>query len=245
MSDTLASILKQAEAHGILQRKVVKGGETEYLPTHPGEASTANKWSPNQPRDEMGRFGSGGGVSQANSFENMGDAQSWGTSSFDGWRKSLSPDEVDALDMYAASKYTLVNGTLRGQIESTGPRGDLAKNLTAKMDSALDKDGLEEDVTVYRRMGRRFSDLDLQPGDVIQDNGFVSTSLLQEPLQEHFRGSVAKISVPKGIKAAYLGFADERMGVAKEQELVLQRGLKLRVKNYDPNGVSELEVLGV
>ena len=63
MPDSLTAILKRAEQHGILQRKVVKGGVTEYLPTEPGEPGTANKWSPDQPRDEQGRFGSGGGSS--------------------------------------------------------------------------------------------------------------------------------------------------------------------------------------
>lgn len=105
--------------------------------------------------------------------------------------------------------------------------GDFVRAHMGKFDDAVNAT-VNENVTVFR--GMRGMSLDLEPGDVMRDEGFMSTSLRRD-VAERFakKGTLLRINVKAGQRVM-------NVGGKWESELVLPRGSSLRVVNVDRSG---------
>ncbi len=98
------------------------------------------------------------------------------------------------------------------------------------MDNIISKNTLKEDIVVYRGVDKFFfngTELSmLEPGTIINDKAFLSTSVVKECAHEH--QYLLKITVPKGTPIAYL---ESFTGVNNfgQQELLLGRDLDLKI----------------
>lgn len=233
----------------------VASGET--LPpvgTMSGFGVASLSFDPNQPRDDHGMWtGEGGGGSGGShggngssggghrDFSSPGGggpsaSREWEGKASEGWSKSLSSDERDAIQSYTSSGYHEINESLR----SGGKKDPRVKDL----DSAIGKSTIPEDVVVYRggAIDQRFA----KAGSVVQDKAFVSTSLqsyyaesyghrlpteTRRKLTEQGKEvAIWKINVKKGSKGAVLGKESSNLG---EGEVMLPRGSKFKVTKVE------------
>jgi len=169
---------------------------------------------------DTGGGGSGGFVTSAVSFDNDEDATDWLETNMN---VSLTEDELRAKSDYSASGFWSINGYARGTEEIHQLDLERVKKTTESLSSAIDKSSIPHDVVSYRGVRQSLLD-DLfgqkgpQAGDVLEDNGFASTSLMPMP-----RGrSVFRLVLPRGTKALY--------GSKPEMELILARGSRFVVK---------------
>jgi hypothetical protein len=105
--------------------------------------------------------------------------------------------------------------------------GDFVRAHMDKFDDAVNAT-VNENVTVFR--GMRGMSLDVEPGDLMRDDGFMSTSLRRD-VAERFskKGTLLRINVKAGQRVM-------NVGGKWESELVLPRGSSLRVVNVDRSG---------
>ena len=156
----------------------------------------------------------------------------------------LSETSRRAVQRYTGSYYSKVNNALRGRggAGATGGKGNINTALNAtdrKAIAAIDKAmaPLEDDIIVWRGTG----DISLPDGTIIDaknlegtilgDYGFQSASVGDSPA---FGGTYKlKISVQKGVKAVYANPISAHKG---ENELLLQRGLRMYVRGVEKEG---------
>jgi len=134
----------------------------------------------------------------------------------------LTDTESSALKEYKEEAYYGINGRLRTQKESARTTG-----FHDRLDSAIDKSGIDEPIVVYRGVDKdlRFS------GEYFKDWGYASTSLSKDIAEDFtgWTGSVYEILLPKGSHALNL----EHWGDERERELLLPRGSQFkRVGQY-------------
>lgn len=168
---------------------------------------------------------------------------------YDGWAKSLTEKElsIEGIDGYQGSGYRYVNPYLRGQ--PLGPRTSeelldafINKYKTIdKLDSALNKASLPKNISVYR--GAVSSSVNkFNVGDILNDKGFLSTSLdkdfaikmgrsMSEQINKNFY--LLEINAPKGTKA---GFLDAAFGYKAEQEVLFARGQRMLILDIIQEG---------
>lgn len=169
------------------------------------------------------------------------------------WRESLSSDEEKALNDYGSTS-NYINGNLRGKTDAVY-QSDKVKNQIEKIDSAISRGTVGDDIVTYRGVGKDYLGLDLSSeekvkkviGTRIEAPEFLSTSLSNTVAEDYGRGAVLEIKVPKGTHAAYVDFvrdtADELIEFAEDGdpgniEYLLERGGTLRITGYklDTNG---------
>ena len=148
------------------------------------------------------------------------------------WEKSLELRESRAIQNYVGPDYSGINGLLRG--EMTQKMVDAWNNSTTmtvqemsdKIQAGIDKFELKEPITVYRTCEEDvFASLSRQVGSTFRDDGFTSTTVLNEKVAS---GNVKmEINVPagKGV-GAYIG---STLGQPEEHEFLLQRGTEFKV----------------
>ena len=154
------------------------------------ESVTADltKYSPDQERDEHGRFGSGNGVDLPTAFSETGSKY------------------VTAVMTYNDAKdYQKINGGLR-----SGKLSAKFRETVDKINELIDKTpGIDKESTVYRGVSTgAFADqiLGLQPGDTFQDKGFTSTTKDKDfaerfnSLEGRDHGALIQVSLPEGTK---------------------------------------------
>lgn len=142
--------------------------------------------------------------------------------------KALRPAESDALDQYKGAKFGAINDSLRG----SGNQADAnVGDLVDAMDRAFARSPLNGDVLVHRGIGNPavvFGDaagVNLT-GAEWTELAYVSTSTDEDVIGGFMFGDqrmAMRILVPEGVGAIEL--SNERF----ESELLLQRGLRLRV----------------
>ena len=197
-------------------------------------SEVAEFYSPDQPRDEEGQWsetGGGGGKSGGGRdfsgkswSEAMGKASPLFTA-----RDQYNSKESDALEGYARKEHKSINQGLRSQPPRT------SKDIVTIME-AFSKSSVKEDIVVYRGMRTvKFKGKNLT-GVVIQDRGFLSTSLQQgvagkfseagasSPNEESV---VFRIVVPKGSKAIFLGGGISRLSYENEVLFPPRRKIKV------------------
>jgi hypothetical protein len=141
---------------------------------------------------------------------------------------ALRPAESDAIDQYKGAKFGAINDSLRG----TGDQPDAdVSHLVDAMDQAFARSPLSADVIVHRGIGNPAAVF----GDAASVNlagaewtelAYVSTSTDRDVIDGFMFGSqrmAMRILVPRGVGGIEL--SNERF----ESELLLQRGLRMRV----------------
>lgn len=169
--------------------------------------------NPNHDPDN-GQFSSGDGGSGG------GDKDKGGGSG-----KAYKPNlgERAALLYYTGLGHAEINGALRRD-----EKPNIAVRLAMHaLDNAVANSKLVTDLTVYR--GSRGA-LDerlrtMQPGEMVEDKGFVSTSRIYEFAKAFAGGTVMEIALQKGQSA--IDVSPYSLS-SKEQEILLPRGTKLR-----------------
>lgn len=197
-------------------------------------------------------FGYKGGQAQA--------VNSFGKSlnkSFDEWSKSNNPDNpqddedfgdaTTALDNYV--NYDVggardVNWALRhGKLgKGEGRLYEEQREMVAGMDKLMKHSVIPENVTALRGISADVhKKLEKKVGSIVRDKGFVSTTLYSQVLRvaneygEYPYEAEIRIKVPKGTRGIYVDRARDYGTGRNEFELILDRGLKFKVKkeNYD------------
>lgn len=164
----------------------------------------------------------------------------------------LSSEEAAGLDAYREETYAAINHVLRGGDESEVGRWyatpDQVRDWTAGIDEAMDRSRLTDDAQVWRGISNGSIIFgDRMGGDLTgtewQEDAYVSTSS-DRTISEGFAGDyddsvLMRILAPRGVGAVEL--SDE----GYESELMLQRGLRMRVvadRGRDEDGVRYLDV---
>lgn len=171
---------------------------------------------------------------QARAFEQAGPAGDWIAATFGAWRAELSASELIALAAYKGSEYRDINGALRGQRPMTAG----VEVVIDALDRALARMRLPEPMIAYRAAG--IPALATFAGDlggtVIEEHGYVSTSLLRDTAVEYLleivpleHGVIERIYVPGGTHVAVQAAAPDLVTDLGEYELLLPHDTLLLV----------------
>lgn len=202
-------------------------------------------------------FGNFTTLAATHTFLNATEAKKWGEKNYQQWTLDLTKREKEALYSYTKYNYSGINEALRkGTVDSYTNIPTLIKDI----DSALNKEEVPEDITVYHyvynsELGKllKLSTADLNSLKGIKKHekyikqaipivnelinkriiypAYLSTSLLKNFQVNEARPIRFEIKVPKGTKAAFLG--EKVSAFPKEQELLIARDSK-----FDVMGVS-------
>lgn len=136
----------------------------------------------------------------------------------------LSPEEVKSVAGYTSTDYQWMNKDLRAGKQ---PSARDAKYM-AKLDSALSKNALEQDTTLYR--GRRQLPADWKVGAVVTDKAYVSTSVSKQKADNGFAvgatPTLIQIKAPKGTKGM---FTSATSSFSSEAEYLLPRNTQFKI----------------
>lgn len=156
----------------------------------------------------------------------------WDNSQVHTWERSLEIEEGRAIENYSGPDYSGINGLLRGEMtQKMVDAWNSSTNMTVqdmadKIQSGIAKFNLRDPITVYRTCEEDvFESLSQKVGSTFRDNGFTSTTVLNEKVAS---GNVKmEINVPagKGV-GAYIG---STLGQLDEHEFLLQRGTEFKV----------------
>jgi len=124
---------------------------------------------------------------------------------------------------YQGSTYHDINGALwRGNFSAVE---DYIEDHVKNLDSLFRAQSVKEDLMVFR--GTKFDADLIKPGAIIEERGFVSTTLHPSITDSFADGAQLAVRVPKGTPAVHM---DRNMGQFNhEYEIVLNRGSKYHV----------------
>lgn len=183
---------------------------------------------------------------------------------------NLTSDEKSALGLYQGdSNYSEVKGMDWTDVQSVARGGKLknkeqqayAKKLIESMESAINKNSLAKDTTVYRGTSFPKDKADqIKPGVLMTDSGFSSTSKSKNIAQNYADSDLEsdgnannvkimyQIDLPKGTKAFDFKDMDSAFDdLNEEKEILLNRNMKFKVTEVkEKSGVKhvKLEVVG-
>lgn len=157
-------------------------------------------------------------------------------------------------DLFVDVNKTLRAGNIPADRLSEVPGSDKVFSA-AELDSAISKSKLPEDLVLYRGFKydpKTFGGLDSMVGTEIVDSGFISTTASERTAQSFARGDLRKdqrrailqIETPKGTEALNFHSIEESVITSLEQEILLGRGSKFRVKDFIDNGASVIQSNG-
>ena len=193
------------------------------------------KYDPNQPRhaagtEEGGQWSGGGGSTSSKSDDK-------------GPMDLASAQE--AVRAYTRSSST-VNRSLRGNKDTpsflqaaTAEDDAAAKEVAANLDRVFSNASYPESTQVYRGVRSDYWTAMLKNvvagKGTFTDNGFLSTSLSRSVASKFAGkgGGVIRIVLPKGSSAISVGDMSQH---GDEQEVLVNRGTKMRVRDVDPQG---------
>jgi hypothetical protein len=135
----------------------------------------------------------------------------------------FSTQEFDALDEYTGDAHAPINKYLRGGLAYGMAEEDI-EEIADHLFTAIHKSKVQNDSVVYR--GISDEDFDLEPGSIMHDAAFVSTSASLEKAKEFSKfgkgpGAVFEIDLPKGSNAVDVTKAG--LGGYGEKEFLLNR----------------------
>jgi predicted ABC-type ATPase len=152
----------------------------------------------------------------------------------DDWLKSLSYDESSAVRYYSGPGYRRINSILRLRKGKVHDIMSSTRKVVSALDTALERAGtLSEPLVVYRGTNHDWSDISV--GDVVEDHGFMSTSVLRKVGLDFAPHSLYEITVPKGYNAGFV-----RAAIRGEYEVLLPRSTKFRVTSIERQGISRV-----
>jgi hypothetical protein len=149
------------------------------------------------------------------------------------WKDSLPETQQEAVDVYVTEASKEINAVYRKGIDSI--YADDAHQLS----SALAQATLGQATTAYRGMASKTYTAEFfknNVGGVLEDKGFVSTSVSQSiaegfiPFTPNQEGVLMHIRVPSGYHAAFLGTNSSH---SDEQELLLQQGSHFIIRSVE------------
>jgi len=179
----------------------------------------------------------------AQEFDSRDSAHLWGEDRYGNWVEDLPDAQMRALQSY--QNVPAVNFPLRGLEDF---EGDELKQV-ALMDEALGSSVLPDDVITWRLVDQEAIG-PLNVGSVFRDDGYTSTSLAREVIDdfdpENWDMTQAvyrfKVYVPRGYNAAYIGEGFDEF--FNQEELLLKRGSRFRVRGINhQTGIINLEVI--
>lgn len=147
----------------------------------------------------------------------------------------LTPQDREVVYKYAwdASNFERMNGALRGNPDQQVPEA-LANDVTA-LTSAIGRNHLKKPTIVYRGMPDTPQNRKLFSRASFVDNGFMSTStdpdvadLSADPTGTG-SGIIMRLRVPTGARAVSIGDMFDSQGGFNQDEILLQRGGKIRI----------------
>jgi hypothetical protein len=150
-------------------------------------------------------------------------------------RLQLSTNEVDAVKLYAGHEFEAMNSYLRGDVVSGKMflKGDIrAREYVKELNKVIDSTpGIKHDLTVFRGVGdpKLFGASNI--GDVIIEEGFLSTTVDQDVVQFFTTEDVPtmfQIRVPEG-KKGFVVNSIRGAGKKAESEVLFDSGIRLRV----------------
>ena len=157
-------------------------------------------------------------------------ANKWGKESFSSWNSSLTFFEQQALVDYKkelnpheASYYVNINNTLRGK--DTFRDGNQIR--CDRIHEALSRASTPSDVVAYRSISMQaYNEMceraRLSGSDGLQDNAFMSCSLVSDNLFTRNSEVVMRLTIPEGSHGAFIGNMDTNY--ASECEILLDCG---------------------
>ena len=145
----------------------------------------------------------------------------------------------NAVREYTGSTYQEINSGLR-----KGGLYDFLKDTVKNMDNAFKHKSAKtvKDTMVYRGYTNKIVN-NLEPGDVFEDKGFMSTTALKHKAESWAASdsTVMHILLPKGSNALTV---QHLSNYSNESEVLLNRGAKIRVIKKEPRKNSYGEVSG-
>lgn len=176
------------------------------------------KFDPDQPRDEGGKWTSGGGG--AGGATDQSPAQ------------SSAPSENQRKALY---RYSEAAGEINSHLRFGMSVSDAELEQINHMNEFLDNQSLAEEIEVWRGVSGDFAEhvASLNVGDILEDKGFTSTSS-NAGVAERFAtqvyddgegGGTMLITLPKGSRAAEISPYTELSG---ESEVLIARNSRLR-----------------
>lgn len=206
--------------------------------------STRDEFDPNQPRDPDGRWaetGSEGGASAPETLsedEHQALSPDWDRVKGD---KVKYPQMQRAILAWNGSEYEDINAELRGGGEwQTGPQQRSIRGLDRAFETLAKP--APRDMTVYRGVTTKH-DSDFEPGAIIEDKGFQSTTH-HHKIAASFagdddpRGVVLHIKIKKGHRVLVPELPDSFDGPGgAEPEILLNRGSRYRVTRREGRNV--------
>ncbi len=161
---------------------------------------------------------------------------------YDGWGKSLSQGQSDAVKGYTViSRH--INDLARGlPPHGSAPPSESTKAQIAELDKAIESaPPTKSPMKAFRTMPLRaiegLSNGDPQSlvGAELGDKGFCSTTLDSKVAEEMYGLAevVVEISLPKGTKGAYLGEGVRDDSVEDQKEFLLPRGSKFKISKVE------------
>lgn len=175
------------------------------------------------------------------------EAAEWGAKHWGDWLEKMEaqPSVSASLHNYGGGGYGFMNQYLRTGVAESTPvsrklfeeKGQTIAQAVSEVRKALSKARVPENITTYRRA--RFhierdlpeSFRDMRVGSILEDKGFMSTSLSEKRFSLEGSTSVRAeyqfaIRVPKGYQGAYIS---QPYGFKSEQEVLLQADTRLRI----------------
>lgn len=161
-------------------------------------------------------------------------AKEWAHKAFADWRGSISEDTEEAILIYSSTmEYQTINDANRGNI----PMSNGIKDITNSIDKGLNAAVLPQETIVYRGVSENaIVDMALKAGGklesgiILEDQGFLSTSLI--PDTDFMRDSkyVMRLTAIPGLHAAPLEYGDLSR-VPRESELLFGRNHNIYIRN--------------
>ena len=188
-------------------------------------------------------------VSTLDFKDNVAKGDAWGKSNYNDWSSKLSENELAAVNDYMRGGYTAINNYLIANGPLNSPNSELDAKIV-NIESALKKQPIPSNLTVYRRSGPQEFGLTLTSpeydfnkvenveafkgkweGQTVSYPNFISTSIGSVNMSAFAkRKIVLRISIPKNSPGAYLSAIP---GYAGEYEVLLNHGSKFKVNKID------------
>lgn len=156
------------------------------------------------------------------------------------WYDGLSMEQIGSIGSYSGDGYSGINGLLRHEMTekmvdawNQSERYSI-QDMIGNIDAALDGFTLSEPIKVYRTCEKDvLASLKLESGSIFEDQGYVSTSILQEKVAS---GNIfMEISVPAG--TGHGAWINELSGASDEEyEYLLPRGSVFEVGQIEQRG---------
>jgi len=190
-------------------------------------------------------------------FDDTEDALDYYIDNGESWVETLTEEEKRAVSDYGYNYLSAEsNGYLRGETDKYSDyQLDAIKEQIRKLDQAIEKGSIPDDMRLYRGVGRDYLGIDFSNpealiGKTVKEGGFMSVSGESEVAETYGRGVVLDINVPKGTHAAYVDLVQstgselreyyQEDGDAGNIEYLLERGGSLKFTGYkyekDENG---------